>query len=229
MNTSPSGLLLINKPPLWTSHDVVAKIRTLLPKNTKVGHTGTLDPLATGLLILLIGKEYTKKADEFLKLDKIYEATFQWCATSSTDDAEGEITKIENCKAPTIKEIEEILPLFTGKIEQIPPMYSAVKIEGKKLYEIARKGKIIHREPRNVEIYNMQILKNLPKISQTSFRIECSSGTYIRSITRDMGNTLNCGAYLSQLNRTNVGKYHVKNANNMDDITKENIQDKLLK
>ena len=220
-----SGILLVNKPSDWTSHDVVAKIRNILPGKNKVGHAGTLDPFATGLLLILIGST-TKKSEELTHLDKEYIATLQFGAISTTRDPEGEISKTN--KATTLEEIEKILPQFTGDIQQILPMHSAIKIKGKKLYELARKGKEIKREPRSITIHNLEIQDFNEDKQQLILKINCSSGTYIRSLAHDMGKTLQCGAYLIELKRTQIGPYSLNKAISLENIDLSTI-DKNLK
>lgn len=223
------GILLINKPKGWTSHDVVAKIRGQLKGETgqkvKVGHAGTLDPMATGLLIILLGS-YCKKAAEFSKLDKIYEAEIMLGADSTTDDAEGIITK-KSARKPTRQEIKAALDKFIGQIRQIPPAFSAIKVDGQRAYKLARQGKEVKMEPRKVQIYQITDLKyDYPKLS---FITEVSSGTYIRSLARDIGETVRTGAYLSALHRTQVGQFDVKDALKIDSLTLPAVQNALQK
>lgn len=206
------GILLIDKPEGWTSHDVVAKVRNILKSQAghkvKVGHTGTLDPMATGLLVLVVGG-YTKRAGEFSKLDKVYEAELTLGAVSTTGDREGEITQ-KSDERPDLGQIEEILARFTGKIQQTPHAYSAVKVAGKRAYEVARKGGEVKLEPREVTIYETTDVKySYPKLS---FTAKVSSGTYIRSLAEDIGEVLGTGAYLSKLRRTEVGGSHIQDA-----------------
>ncbi len=204
-----NGILLVDKPAGWTSHDVVAKVRSKLKQasgeKVKVGHTGTLDPMATGLLILVIGR-YTKRAAEFSKLDKVYEAEITLGANSSTGDAEGQITPVSDVK-PSQEAVQKCLESFVGQIEQTPPAYSAIKVGGRKAYELARQGKVVKIEPRLITIYEINDIKYAyPKIS---FSVLVSSGTYIRSLATDVGKKLGSGAYLSALRRTSVGDYTV--------------------
>ncbi len=223
---SPSGFMykLIDKPVDWTSHDVVAKIRGIARKVTgnkkiKVGHAGTLDPFATGLLIVGIGREATKRLDEFKALPKTYIATLKLGATSDTQDSDGVITKTrkhENTKTPTENKVIDILQNFIGKQEQIPPMYSAKKIGGKKLYDLARKGIEIEREPNEIEIFNIKLLDyNYPDLK---IEVDCSTGTYIRTLAHDIGKKLDCGAYCDELRRTRIGEFDVDKAIQPNDI-----------
>lgn len=203
---------MVDKPAGWTSHDVVAKVRNSLKKQVgqkvKVGHTGTLDPLATGLMVLVVGG-YTKRASEYSKLDKTYEATIKLGEVSTTGDAEGEKTLVSN-KKPSKTEIEKVLKSFIGQINQTPPVYSAVKIDGKRAYKLAREGKKVELEQRKVTIYDIsKISYNYPFIS---FMVRVSSGTYIRSLSEDIGKKLGTGAYLTGLKRTSVGKFSIGKA-----------------
>jgi tRNA pseudouridine55 synthase len=206
------GILLIDKPAGWTSHDVVAKVRGLLKSQTgkkiKVGHTCTLDPMATGLLILVIGN-YTKRASEFSKLDKVYEAKVTLGATSTTGDSEGEITQ-KSAEKPDLQHIENTISQFTGKIQQTPHKFSAIKVDGKRAYKSARAGQEVKIEPREVTIYEITaVYYEFPSLE---FTAKVSSGTYIRSLAEDIGEALGTGAYLAGLRRTRVDKFDVKNA-----------------
>lgn len=206
--SSDSNILIINKPSGVTSHDVVALVRKQRDIK-KVGHAGTLDPLAEGVLIVLMGTS-TKKQGEFLKLDKEYLATIHLGAVSSTDDTEGQIIskKLENI--PSIVDIQQVVRSFVGEIKQLPPVFSAVKIKGQKAYQIARKGKIPELKPKKIIIYDIKILKyEWPALE---LRLVCSSGTYIRSIARDIGANLKTGGYLASLVRTRVGPYKIEDA-----------------
>jgi tRNA pseudouridine55 synthase len=227
MNQELNGILLVDKSTGWTSHDVVAKIRNTLKKETgqkvKVGHTGTLDPFATGLLIIVIGN-YTKKAQEFSKLDKIYEAELTLGATSTTGDIEGEITQKSN-KPPTNDQIKTVLGQFTGQIQQTPHKFSAMKINGQRAYKLARSGKEVRLEPRQVTIYDIELLNyTYPSLK---IRAKVSSGTYIRSLAEDIGETLSTGAYLSSLNRSGVGEFDLKNCLKVENLYLSEIQTSL--
>ena len=202
--------ILINKPVGWTSHDVVGFLRKKYPRGTKVGHSGTLDPFATGLLIVGVGREATKKLDEFKNLPKTYEAVLFLGATSDTQDKDGVITPTDVEKKYTEEEIKNVLKNFIGKQLQTPPMYSAKKINGKKLYELARQGKEVERRPSEIKIYNIELLKyNYPHLK---IKVDCSTGTYIRTLAHDIGQKLGCGAYCEELARTKIGKYELKDA-----------------
>lgn len=224
-----NGLLFVDKPKDWTSFDVVAKVRGIIGQATgekiKVGHAGTLDPKATGLLILAIGKA-TKQIDTFMKLDKIYETELTLGKTSTTEDQEGELTEVSE-RQPTQDEVEAALDTFVGEIEQIPPIFSAIKIDGQRAYKAARAGKPIEMKPRKVTIKSISDLRyNYPKIS---FVTDVSSGTYIRSLARDIGETLETGAYLSNLRRETVGEFSVQAAIGMDGLNIEIIQSNTIR
>ncbi len=208
LDFSEGETLLIDKPPQWTSFKVVYKIKKAI-NIRRVGHTGTLDPLATGLLIILTGKS-TKKMLEFQNLDKTYEGIITLGKTSPSMDTETEITENDVPEDLTEEKILSVRDRFLGEIVQVPPMYSALKVKGQKLYHLARKGKVVKREPRRVYISKFEIKKiDLPDIH---FEIRCSKGTYIRVIANDFGEKLGCGAVLSSLRRTEIGDYNVDDA-----------------
>ncbi len=218
-------VLLINKPLRWTSFDVVNKIRHLI-KVKKVGHAGTLDPLATGLLIICTGK-FTKKINEYMAMEKEYTGTFTLGATTPTYDLESEpvykdsfgenFRSVENISTEQIKNVTK---KFVGEIMQVPPAHSAIKVEGKPVYKLARKGKDVKLEPRKIFIKEFEIVNaNLPVVE---FKVVCSTGTYIRSLANDLGEELGCGAYLGSLCRTRIGNFLLK-----DSLTIEEFQKKL--
>lgn len=183
------------------------------PKNVKVGHTGTLDPFATGLLVLLIGKEYTRRAGQFSKLDKTYEVTMCLGQTSTTGDPEGEITDVAGPE-PTLEQIRTAAQQFIGEIEQVPPAFSAIKINGQRAYKLARAGKEVIMEPRKVTIHRLEIIDyTYPEVKLTA---DVASGTYIRSLVEDLGQTLGTGAYTAVLKRTDVGIYGIGKALQVD-------------
>lgn len=218
------GLLLVDKPKGWTSFDVVAKVRGTLKKSgvnkPKVGHTGTLDPLATGLLVLTLGT-YCKRAGEFSKLDKTYEVTMRLGETSTTDDGEGDVTKVSDAK-PTEDELKSAINSFVGEISQVPPAFSAIKVNGKRAYKLAREGKEVVIEPRTVTVHGItNINYTYPDVT---FIASVSSGTYIRSLTRDIGEKLGTGAYMSDLRRTNIGKFKLENAIQIADLSEDILQ-----
>ncbi|MBR3172824.1 tRNA pseudouridine(55) synthase TruB [Candidatus Saccharibacteria bacterium] len=213
-------IILIDKPANISSFGVVAKIRGKLRNDfghkVKVGHTGTLDPFATGLLILLTGQN-TKKSSEFLKLDKVYEATLKLGYTSTTGDPEGEIKKL-NAKNIEISKIKNTLNSFIGKINQTPPKFSAIKINGQRAYKLARQNKDFEIPTRQVEIYSIEILEyNYPELK---IRCHVSSGTYIRTLAEDIGKKLGTGAYLITLRRTKIANYSVDEALPLSYFTK---------
>lgn len=212
-NFHEGEILLVNKPLTWTSFDVVNKIK--YATRAKVGHAGTLDPLATGLMIICTGK-FTKKLTDFSGLDKCYEGKIYLGATTPTYDSELEPDAIFDITNITKEDILQAVQKLTGNIEQIPPIYSAIKKDGKKAYEQARKGKDVKMEPRKVTIHQFDIKKiNLPEID---FFVSCSKGTYIRSLAYDLGKLLQNGAYLKSLNRTQIGNYQLKDAWQLDDL-----------
>jgi tRNA pseudouridine55 synthase len=223
----PQGILLIDKPEDWTSFDAVnyvrksvAKIEDKKPKNVKVGHSGTLDPFASGLLILLVGKEYTRKAGDFSKLDKEYEVTLRLGSVSSTGDPEGEITAMSDVQ-PTYEEVEDALKAFQGEIMQTPPVFSAIKINGQRAYKLARGGKEVIIEPRKVTIHEIT-LKSYT-YPEALFTVHVSSGTYIRSLVSDIGNRLGTGAYTSKLRRLRINGYSVDEAVAPNEINEESL------
>ncbi len=218
-----ANFLLINKPKDWTSHDVVGYIRKSQPKKTKVGHAGTLDPFATGLLIVGVGRDATKRIDEFKNMPKTYIATVKLGSTSDTYDSEGKISLQNSNLKFDKKEVKTVLKSFFGKQKQIPPMYSAKKINGQKLYDLARKGIEIERKPSEIEIYKIKLLKFDQKNNILKIKTEVSTGTYIRTLAHDIGQKLSCGAYCEELERTKIGKYKVKKAVGPKDLDTKKI------
>jgi len=226
------GILLIDKPSGWTSFDVVNYVRKIVaqaegkkPKNCKVGHTGTLDPLATGLLVILVGKAYTRRAGDMSKHDKTYEVTMKLGQTSTTGDDEGGKTPVSE-RIPGENEVLAALRKLTGNIMQTPPIYSAIKINGQKAYDLARKGKQVKLEPRPVTIYDIRgATYDYPYVH---FTCDVSSGTYIRSLVADIGEALETGAYMSGLRRTRVGTYDISQAMQTNDMFHKSLQIHLL-
>ncbi len=214
-----SGFLLINKPSGPTSHDIVDQLRKITGIK-KIGHAGTLDPFAEGLLILAVEREATKKISKFVKLDKEYIATLKLGATSDTYDRTGKVEEIKKSTQPSPEEIEKVLKTFINETEQLPPMFSAKKIKGKKLYELARKGIEIERKPHKIKIHNIEILDY--KYPLLKIKVKCSSGTYIRTLAHDIGQILSCGAYLEELQRTAIGDFKIENAIEIKKLTPEN-------
>ncbi len=212
-------IILLDKPAGMSSFGVVARVRRRLSDRlsapgeqrvkVKVGHTGTLDPFATGLLVLLAGKA-TKRSGEFLKLDKVYRATLRFGYQSTTGDPEGELTPTGR-PLPTRAELLAVLPQFTGKIRQTPPAFSAIKIAGVRAYKLARSGQAVELPSREVEIYVLR-LEDWGDDGRATLWVHCSSGTYIRSLAADIGRVLGCGAYLTALRRLKVGSYDVATA-----------------
>ena len=209
------GILLVDKPTDWTSHDVVAKVRNYFKLN-KVGHGGTLDPLATGLLVLLIGKG-TKLSDRIMKGDKVYEGTLHLGITTNTQDADGEVLEEKDASHITREMVEQVIAdQFTGDIEQIPPMVSAIKKDGVPLYKLARKGQEIEREPRRITIFEFQVLEFENPL--VKFRVKSTKGTYVRTLAHDIGRELGVGGSLDALRRTASGPLSVDKAFTLDEI-----------
>jgi len=212
------GTILIDKPADMTSFGVVARVRRLLTqqqgKKVKVGHTGTLDPFATGLMIIVVGKE-CKNAEHYSKLDKVYEATIRLGQSSTTGDPEGEITDVGD-KVPTQKEVEEVLEKFVGTITQRPPIYSAIKVGGERAYKLARAGKPVEIPERQITIHSLDLID----YSYPELRIKAhvSSGTYIRTLAQDIGSALGTGAYCSQLRRTAIGEWKIEAAQTLQEF-----------
>lgn len=199
-----NGILLVDKAAGSTSFYLVSLLRKIT-RIEKIGHAGTLDPFATGVMVMLIGRDYTRRSDEFLCSDKEYRATVQLGSATDTYDIEGEVT-FRSDKIPSLEEIQLALATFQGEILQIPPMYSAKKVEGKKLYDLARRGITIERQPVKVQVQIKLISYNYPMLD---IEVLCSKGTYIRSLAHDIGQFLNCGAHLFELARTRSGSFHI--------------------
>lgn len=219
-----TGFILIDKPAKITSHDVVDKLR-YITKIRKIGHAGTLDPFATGLLILAVSRGATKHIQELVGLDKVYEADFILGATSDSLDPETDIETSEKPLTLTEEDIRTAMKSLTGDIEQIPPMHSAIKIGGKRLYKLARQGKEIERKPRHVSIYAFELLHSEQvntRLIQIRVRIHCSSGTYIRALSRDLASQLGTIGYTRTLRRTKIGKHDIASAIKLSDVTEEN-------
>jgi tRNA pseudouridine55 synthase len=213
-------ILLLNKPLSWTSFDVVKKVRNIL-RVKKIGHAGTLDPLAEGLLILCTGK-YTKKIDEIQAQEKEYTGHFTLGQTTPSFDLETEVDAEKDISAITEAQIRQTAKSFEGLIDQIPPLYSAVKINGERAYTLARRGDSAEIKAKQVEIKSFEITGiALPLVS---FKVVCSKGTYIRSLARDFGEKLACGAHLSKLVRTRIGPYELSKAYTIDDILQLRLQ-----
>jgi len=236
-----SGIINIYKPAGPTSHDIVDKIReftnplsssTIHHKRLKIGHAGTLDPFAEGVLIILVGKT-TRLQSQFMIMPKTYIATLKLGWTSDTYDKTGKL-KIQNpcligrqakCKI-TIKNLKNILKIFVGEIEQVPPDYSAIKIKGKKAYELARKGIKPKLKSRKVKIYSIKLLYY--KHPYVKIKVKCGKGTYVRSLANDIGQKLGCGAYLEKLIRIKIGKFNIKKSVKIDELNTENLPNKII-
>ncbi len=218
------GLLIINKPAGPTSHDIVDKIRKITGIK-KVGHSGTLDPFAEGILIILIGKT-TKSQSRFMALPKTYTATIKLGEISDTYDITGQIKSSSFAKAPEGEQILKILKTFIGEIRQTPPVYSAIKINGEKAYKLARKGIKPKMTPRKVKIYKIKTLNY--KWPYLKIEVKCGKGTYIRSLAHDIGKKLGCGAYLENLIRTKIGKFDIKKSIKLENLDYKNWTKKLI-
>ncbi|MDR2530823.1 MAG: tRNA pseudouridine(55) synthase TruB [Oscillospiraceae bacterium] len=209
-----SGILPVNKPEGWTSHDVVAKLRGVL-KERRIGHGGTLDPIATGVLVLFVGAA-TKLVSAHESDDKAYIAGLRLGVTSNTYDITGELTVRESASAVTRERLESALLGFRGELEQLPPMYSAVKVKGKKLYEYARKGQDVQRTPRPVTISRLEVIDG--SAADWTLAVECSKGTYVRSLCHEIGETLGVGGVMSSLVRTRSGEFTLAQCHTIEEI-----------
>lgn len=207
-----SGILLIDKAAGSTSFQIVAQLRRLL-KIDKIGHAGTLDPFATGVMVMLVGREFTKRSDEFLSSDKAYRATLHLGIATDTFDIDGQVVQSSE-KIPTLEEIRLAIQTFQGEVSQIPPMFSAKKVGGKKLYDLARKGIEIERQPILVQIHTTLLRYEYPELE---IEVSCSKGTYIHSLAHDLGKLLGCVAHLSSLTRIRSGRYL------LDDCIKQDL------
>jgi len=227
------GVLLVDKPATWTSFDVVNYVRKIVanyegkkPKNVKVGHSGTLDPFATGLLVLLIGKDYTRQAKKYSKLDKTYEIGMKLGYKSSTGDPEGQIEEV-SASEPTKEQFNQVITEFTGVISQVPPAFSAIKVDGVRAYKLARAGQEVNLEPREVTINNLSIISyDFPDARLVA---DVSSGTYIRVLVEDIALKLGTSAYTTDLRRTQVGEFSIDNAVKIDDLEIELINKNIIK
>jgi len=208
MENVDGGILLVDKQEGETSHDVVQSVRKAL-STRKVGHAGTLDPFATGLLVLLVGR-CTKLSAFITEEHKTYEALVRFGVETDTYDKTGKVTRETDPSAIKRQDLEQILSAFTGEIDQVPPPFSAVKVKGRRAYEMARKGKEVELPPRRVFVYEL-VLEEF-EIPFARLRLRCSSGTYVRSLASDLGKLMGCGAHLSELRRTQIGSFHVEQA-----------------
>ena len=221
------GILIVNKPKNCTSHDVVYKVKKIT--NQKVGHTGTLDPMATGVLPLLIGKG-TLCSKYLIEHDKIYKATIQLGKKTTTADQEGEVIEEQEIANNALEPqyVTKRLKEFLGKQIQTPPMYSAIKVNGKKLYEYARKGQNVEVPKREIEIYEIELLNIDKQNKKIEYKVHCSKGTYIRSLCEDIAQKLGTIGYMAELERLKVGKFILKNAVSIDDLEKGNIEKNII-
>jgi len=220
---SPTGLLNLDKPGGITSHDAVNRVRRLSGQR-RVGHAGTLDPLATGSLLLGLGAA-TRLITYLVGQPKLYEATIRLGQTTDTYDTEGVVVQERPITAVTLAQIETALPHFQGAIQQVPPMYSAVRQQGRRLYELARAGLEVERAPRTVTIYALDLLRWQPP--ELAIRVACSAGTYIRSLAHDLGEWLGCGGHITALRRTAIGQFTIATAIPLDQLTADNLGDYL--
>lgn len=220
---SAFGILSVNKPSSWTSRDVVNRVQRLV-RPAKAGHAGTLDPLATGILLVCVGKA-TRLISYVQQLPKTYDATFLLGRTSASDDIETEVQELSAAPIPTLAQIEAQLPAFTGVIDQRPPAYSAIKVAGRRAYQLARQGEAIELEPRPVEIHNMKLLDY--EYPSLRLKIECGSGTYVRSLGRDLAGSLGTSAVMSALTRTAIGSFCVDEAVSVEELDEQSIRKNL--
>ena len=218
-----NGILIVNKSKGYTSHDIVAKVKKITGE--KVGHTGTLDPLATGVLPILIGKG-TLCSKYLMNHDKTYKVLLKLGIKKSTGDEEGEIIQEETVDEEILDErnVKIVLNSFLGEQMQIPPIYSAIKVKGKKLYEYARKGQKVEIEPRKITIYDIKLLKINKVSSEIQFEVSCSKGTYIRSLCEDIAQKIGTVGYMKELQRTRVGIFTIEQSVLAEDLTKETIE-----
>jgi tRNA pseudouridine55 synthase len=215
-----NGIILLDKPAQISSAGVVNTVKRLLPRKTKIGHAGTLDPFATGLLLLLVGKS-TKRCEELMNQPKQYEATIRFGGYTATDDPESPPEPVEGATAPGEEALRQALGGFIGEIQQLPPAYSALKIAGKRACDRVRDGETVELKPRLVRIYNVALLNYAWPDARV--RIDCGRGTYIRAIARDLGKFLNVGGYLTELRRTRSGTFAVDDAVSLETLQREGV------
>ncbi|MDP9173393.1 MAG: tRNA pseudouridine(55) synthase TruB [Planctomycetota bacterium] len=215
------GVINLDKPGGMTSARAVGHVKLLLPRHTRIGHAGTLDPFATGVLLCLIGKA-TKSCESMMNQPKSYQAVIKLGATTPTDDIDSPENPTPDAKMPTLNQIELALPDFVGKIFQRPPNFSAMKLGGRRAYQLARRGRSFNLAPRQIEIHDIELLNFTWPLLQ--LQIDCGRGTYIRAIARDLGAALNTGGYLTDLRRTRIGRFSLENAVTLDRLRKEGIQ-----
>ncbi len=215
-----NGFMVVDKPSGITSHDVVNFMRRKFQMR-RVGHAGTLDPLATGVLVILFGKD-TKLFDKFADFDKAYEATLKLGMTTDTADIEGKVLKELPFAEITQEHVEEVFKQFIGDTEQVPPMVSALKVGGKKLYQFARQGIVVAREPRKIKIHALRLMDF--SSPQVKFYLECSKGTYVRQLAEDVGKVLGCGGCITQIRRTKVGPFLIDQAVNLEKVHENHLR-----
>lgn len=220
----PQGVLNVDKPPAVSSARVVNIVKRLLPRGTKIGHAGTLDPFATGVLLLLVGKA-TKLCERLMDEPKQYETTVKLGATTPTDDPESEETPFPDAKPVSVESVRAALASLVGEIVQRPPAFSALKVGGRRAYDLARDGKIVELEPRMVRVYGIELLSyEWPLVR---LRIDCGRGTYIRAIARDLGEQLRVGGHLTALRRTRVGPFSAADAVILDSLQADSLEQHL--
>ena len=222
-----NGIILIDKPKDYTSHDVVAVVKRI--SKQKVGHTGTLDPIATGVLPLLIGKA-TGISKYLINHDKTYIATLKLGIKTNTADSEGKIIEEKEVPEVSKKQVIEVLNSMLGKQTQVPPMYSAIKVNGKKLYEYAREGKSVEVKARNIEIYNMKLIELNAEEAEITFEVSCSKGTYIRTVCEKLAKNLNTVGYMKELRRTKVGEFEISDSIKIEILKKDEglLEEKII-
>jgi tRNA pseudouridine55 synthase len=218
------GIVVVDKPAGMTSHDVVGRCRRIFATR-RVGHAGTLDPMATGVLVVCLGWA-TRLVTFVQERPKTYSARFLLGRRSNTDDVTGDVVETADVVAPTRERVEELLPMFVGTIQQVPPQFSAVHVDGQRAHKMARRGKTVDIEPRPVDVHRITLVDYT--YPQLDVDVECGSGTYIRSIGRDLGNALGCGAVMSGLVRQSIGEFTLETAQTLDSLTAVNIADRLL-
>jgi tRNA pseudouridine55 synthase len=219
-NGRKEGIILVNKPDKMTSHDVVDFVRRKLGTR-RVGHAGTLDPLAEGLLIVLVGK-CTKLFARFVNFDKEYLGILKLGEITTTGDSQGDVVETKDYKYISEQMIKDVFLSFEGQIEQIPPMVSAVRVGGKRLYDLARRGITVERQPRRINIHSLKILKiNPPSVE---FYVRCSKGTYVRKLAEDIGERLGCGAHIIKIKRLSIGPFKLEEAVNLNDIDESHLR-----
>jgi len=214
------GILVVNKPAGITSHDVVNAVRRRF-NIKKVGHAGTLDPMATGVLVMLLGRA-TKLSSGLIQDEKEYIAKVYFGRRTDTQDSTGKVIEEKEITGLDLDSVKKVLDTFKGEMEQVPPMISAIKYKGKKLYQIARSGKTVHREPRKIRISGIELLEfNFPELE---FSVRCSKGTYVRTLCEDIGKALGVPSHMSGLVRTMSGKFLLRDAKNLEEINEKDIQ-----